>query len=117
MDIHALTTSGEGWGIPTIEAMACEVPSVITDYTTTKEIVTDNNAGIAVPLAAELTGQYNVERAIVDVNKFSDAMSFMYEHPKERIGMGKNGRKAVIRDYSWDVVFPKWVTLLESLGR
>jgi hypothetical protein len=109
--------SGEGWGIPTIEAMACEVPSVITDYTTTKEIVTDNNAGIAVPLAAELTGQYNVERAIVDVNKFSDAMSYMYEHPKERIGMGKNGRKAVIRDYSWDVVFPKWVTLLESLGR
>jgi len=115
-DVHALTTSGEGWGIPTIEAMSCEVPSVITDYTTTKEIVTDNNAGIAVPLSTEITGTYNVERAMVDKDKFADALSYMYEHPKERIEMGKNGRRAVIRDYSWDVVFPQWERKLKELS-
>lgn len=37
MDVHALTTSGEGFGIPTIEAMCCGVPVVATDYTTTDE--------------------------------------------------------------------------------
>jgi len=41
MDLFFLSTSGEGFGIPTIEAMACGVPQVVTDYTTTKELVTD----------------------------------------------------------------------------
>ena len=114
-DVHALTTSGEGWGIPTIEAMSAETPSVITDYTTTKEIVTDNKAGIAVPLSCEIVGTYNVDRAMVDKEKFAEALSYMYENPKERIEMGKNGRKAVIRDYSWDVVFPMWEKIVREL--
>lgn len=39
MDVHALPTGGEGFGIPTVEAMACGVPNVITNYTTGYELV------------------------------------------------------------------------------
>ena len=51
MDCFFLSTSGEGFGIPTIEAMACEVPIVITDYTTSEELVKRHNAGLCIRLA------------------------------------------------------------------
>lgn len=51
MDVFLLTTSGEGFGIPIIEAMACEVPVVATDYTSTPELVINNKAGLGIKLS------------------------------------------------------------------
>ena len=39
MDVFALPTAGEGFGIPTLEALACGKPVVITNYTTSYELV------------------------------------------------------------------------------
>jgi glycosyltransferase involved in cell wall biosynthesis len=46
MDIHTIPTSGEGFGLTILEAMSAGIPNVITDYTTTKELVADTNSGI-----------------------------------------------------------------------
>lgn len=115
-DVHALTTSGEGWGIPTIEAMACEVPNIITDFTTTKEIVTDNNAGIPVPLKTTITGTYDVERGIVDVEKFTEALQKLYDDENLKKELGQNGRKACLKLYDWEkVVYPAWHAELKKV--
>lgn len=42
-DLRVSATMGEGFGICTLEAMACGTPTVITDYTTSQELI----AGIA----------------------------------------------------------------------
>ena len=108
-DVFALTSSGEGFGIPFIESMACEVPIITTDFTTVQEIITDNNAGIAVPIMNTITGTYNVERGIADLDKFVEALQSLYDNPIERKRLGKNGRTATIRDYDWSkVVYPTW---------
>jgi len=39
MDVFVLPTAGEGFGIPTLEAMACGVPICVTNYTTGYELV------------------------------------------------------------------------------
>lgn len=39
MDVFILPTAGEGFGIPTIEAMSCGVPAAVTNYTTAYEII------------------------------------------------------------------------------
>jgi len=39
-DLRVAATQGEGFGICTIEAMACGTPTVITDYTTSRELIT-----------------------------------------------------------------------------
>ena len=39
MDVFILPTAGEGFGIPTLEAMSCGVPICVTNYTTGYELV------------------------------------------------------------------------------
>lgn len=117
-DVFASSTSGEGFGIPFIESMACEVPVVTTDYTTCKEIITDNNAGLGCKIGAFITGTYNVDRAIVDVNDMAANLKYLYDNPAEIIRMGKNGRQAVLREYDWKNVYPVWKkTITEVLEK
>jgi glycosyltransferase involved in cell wall biosynthesis len=39
MDVFVLPTAGEGFGIPTLEAMSCGVPICATNYTTSWELI------------------------------------------------------------------------------
>jgi glycosyltransferase involved in cell wall biosynthesis len=39
MDVFILPTGGEGFGIPTLEAMSCGVPICVTNYTTSYELI------------------------------------------------------------------------------
>ena len=39
MDVFVLPTGGEGFGIPTLEAMSCGVPVCVTNYTTAYELI------------------------------------------------------------------------------
>ena len=116
MDVFFLSTSGEGFGVPTIEAMGCKVPCVVTDYTTTKELLTDNGkCGLAVPIITNLTGSWNVERGMMDINKAVEALNMMYDNPKMREEMGKIGREKVLKYYSWDVVIKEWDKLIKEI--
>ena len=116
-DVFALCTSGEGWGIPTIEAMACEVPVVATDFTTTKEIVTRHKAGLAAKVAETIIGTYNVQRAIADKKDFTEKLQMMYDDENMRKRFGKNGRKAVLDKYTWEKVTPQWIKMFREAVR
>jgi len=51
MDVFVLPTAGEGFGIPTIEAMSCGVPVCVTNYTTGWEIIKEDDPETAdIPL-------------------------------------------------------------------
>lgn len=115
MDVFLLTTSGEGFGVPTIEAQACEVPVAVTDYTTTQELVTDHNSGVAIKIAAEITGSWNVERGVMDIDDCTDKLTYLYINPQERKKMGENGLQAVKKYYDWDIVMKQWEELLERM--
>ena len=134
MDCFFLSTSGEGFGIPIIEAMACKVPVVATDYTTTPELVINNKAGLGIKLSGvdtidlfntdskdydklcfngTQTGSWEVERGFCDIQDAADKIQYIYEHPDEAKQMGENGRKAVLEKYDFNkIVAPAWEKLL-----
>lgn len=135
MDVFLLTTSGEGFGIPIVEAMACEIPVVATDYTTTQELILDNKAGLGIKLSGvesvdilkesssdydlnamngTITGSWEVERGICDILHGADQVEYLYNNPKEAKQMGKNGRKAAVRDYDFKVVAKAWDVLIDG---
>lgn len=53
-DLHLLLSRNEGFGIATIEAMACGVPTVGTDVPGTADILRGSRGGLLVPLADEV---------------------------------------------------------------
>jgi len=50
LDLHLLLSRNEGFGIATIEAMACGVPTVATDVPGSADILRDSQAGVLVTL-------------------------------------------------------------------
>lgn len=116
MDVFILSTSGEGFGIPIIEAMSAGVPVLATDYTTTPELVTDHNAGFGIKLLGEITGSWNVERGLCDIEDGVKKLEMLKASQQLRETMGKNGRDAVLKEYDWKIVGPQWVKLVEELG-
>ena len=116
MDCFLLTTSGEGFGIPIIEASACGIPTVVTDYTTTQELlVEDGQCGLPVKLASELTGSWNVERAIMDDNHCIQCLNTLYNDKEFGEKLGKTGIEKVNKLYTWENVGKQWVDLVEEL--
>ncbi len=134
MDVFLLTTTGEGFGVPIIEAMSTEVPVIATDYTTTPElIIHDGQCGEGVKLLGTedisfsemlkekdmkeidvaiangtMTGSWTVERGLMDVNDCAKKLEKLYNDPELRAKYGKVGREKAIRDYSWDKLIPMW---------
>jgi len=139
MDVFMLSTSGEGFGVPIIEAMSCGIPSVVTDYTTTPELLVKNGVcGIPVPLSdsenismtelmldkgmnmkeidlllsnGTLTGSWSVERGCVDIKKFADSLNLLYADKEKRLEMGQVGRNKAITLYNWESVINQWKDL------
>jgi len=132
-DAFFLTTSGEGFGIPFIESMACEVPVIATDFMTTKELITDHDAGWAIKLMGEdarpyppeeqlrngtITGTWEVDRAFADFYHAVDCLNDAYNHRDKLARFGKNGRKAVLQEYDFNkCVGPKWHEFLQEITK
>lgn len=134
MDLFFLSTSGEGFGIPIIEAMSCEIPVVATNFTTTPELVIENKSGYGAKLTGvkelpmydmtakqyddasmngTLTGSWQVERGLMDVEDAAKKIVELYNNPELMLKMGKNGRKAVLDKYDFEkVVGPAWEKLI-----
>jgi len=133
MDCFLLTTSGEGFGIPIIEAMACQIPVVATDYTTTPELVMNNKAGLGIKLAGvepidlfetdskeydkkvftgTQLGSWEVERGICDIDNCAEAIVMLANNPSMCKSFGENGRKAVLEKYDNPIVMKQWDEVL-----
>ena len=113
-DVHASSTTGEGWGITTTESMSCGIPNILTDFTTTKEILEDGKFGIPIPVKMTITGTWAVERAFIDIDRFVEALETLYKDENLRKSIGKLAREKCVREYDWDrTVFPMWNKLLE----
>ena len=136
MDIYFSSTSGEGFGVCTIEAMSCEVPVINTAYTTTDELVTNHKAGEPVKLVGTeyvnlfdvhskeydmrmwngtITGSWSVERAMIDIDDTGRVLEKLYCNEQLRKEYGLNGRKAVLENYDWPIIIKKWHEVLQKI--
>lgn len=114
-DIHAMSTSGEGFGLPIIESIACGIPNVMTNYTTAQELV--EGRGEVVKVKDYIFGTYGTQRAIIDTNDMADKFQMLYDD-------WKNGSKLLndysnkciekAKEYSWDVVVEKWKEVINN---
>jgi glycosyltransferase involved in cell wall biosynthesis len=88
-DLFLLTTEPpESFGIVLIEAMACGLPVIATDYPGVRAVVDEGETGMLVPRG--------------DVDAIAAALrSKVEEGPERRRAMGEAGRAKAVREWSW----------------
>jgi glycosyltransferase involved in cell wall biosynthesis len=87
MDVFAMPSTWEGFGVAALEAAALELPVVASNVHGIPDVVDDGVTGILVPPK--------------DVHALSRALLRLLRDPDERHRMGSAGRQMVAARYSW----------------
>lgn len=128
-DVFCLPTSGEGFGLPLIEAQACGVPVIVTDTTTGEEL---GKAGFLIEIDDDRlrwlsTGTWRYEPAVsavlIQLKKACSEWDLQNEAVPEDCfgrlwGTRKRSARAFALGYDWDTVYDKyWRPLFASLEK
>jgi D-inositol-3-phosphate glycosyltransferase len=117
------TTQGEGWGLTTMESMACGVPNIVPDWSALGEWVPDDCA-IKVPCTSTIvtpTG-INVVGGIPDESRFIEALQTMYgtvEMASETSEQCRdNALKLVAQDqFRWENIGQRFAEVLDGIRK
>lgn len=93
LDLHLLFSRNEGFGIATIEAMACGLPVVASNVAGSRDILADSRAGL-------LVAPDTLEDCVTQIARLLDDEA-------ARTEMGRHARAEAIARYSEEVVCPQ----------
>lgn len=121
----------ETFGISPIEAMACGLPVVVSDWDGYKDTVRDGVDGFRIPTLMPPPGYgrdlavrhaleienydkyigYACSLIAVDVGATTEAFVRLFESPELRKQMGEAGRRRAQEVYDWRVIIPQYEAL------
>ena len=116
-DCHVLSTGGEGFGIPTAEAMSCGVPVILPNNSTGPEFIgkgAKTMRGKLVKNDAIIVGPSGIKMSLVSVKALADALQWMVEHSAKRHAMGMRARKWAEEHFGWDDLTDQLETILNK---
>jgi glycosyltransferase involved in cell wall biosynthesis len=115
-------SDAEGFGMATLESLACETPIIVNMTGGLQEQVTDGDKwfGLGIePASKALNSSHGVPYIYEDrVSKesFMKSLKAMYDMPtKERTTMGKLGREHVLTNYGFEKFHKEWDRILTEV--
>lgn len=115
-------SDAEGFGLGTLESLACETPIIVNMTGGLQEQVTDGKDwfGIGIkPASRAIIGTQPVPYIYEDrLNKeeFIDALLTFYNTPKEtRTEWGVKGKEHMMKNYNFDVFCKRWDEIMSSV--
>jgi glycosyltransferase involved in cell wall biosynthesis len=102
LDVFVMPSLVETFGLVALEAMACGTPVVAYTAGGLADVVEDGVDGL-------------MEREVGSVAGLGRMISWMMEHPAERIEMGKMARKAVEEKFSASLMASRYLDLYRQL--
>jgi glycosyltransferase involved in cell wall biosynthesis len=113
-DIFALATTGEGFGLPILEAMSCGTPVVVPDVSSHPDFVQEGG-GMLVDIGyhvCEVASQYY--RGYPDLDDYLTKVLLLVNNAKLRKQLGNAARETATR-YGWDNIARQWEELIDGL--
>jgi glycosyltransferase involved in cell wall biosynthesis len=101
-DVQLSTSFGEGWGLTTMEGMACGTPQIVPEWAALAEW--PNGAVRYMPISSisATAGNINSLGGMVSEESVVNALHYLYKHPDVRQEYGELGRKLVNQPrYDW----------------
>jgi glycosyltransferase involved in cell wall biosynthesis len=108
-DAYAMPSMGEGFGMPYLEALACGVPVVATDYSAHPDYL--KGVGRLVPCThVSCEPATNYWRGLVDPDAWAQAL--------DEVIFGNEGDRQACRaralEYDWQNIWPQWEILIDK---
>jgi glycosyltransferase involved in cell wall biosynthesis len=120
-DVVVSTNVGEGFGLPTVEAMACNTPVVLPDNTATTELVgVKEERGYLIDSGTNVNlwdidyGFSEVPRPKVDIYSFVERLNTVYNNREEAKGKAKKALDWV-QNYTWKDLSKKFVNIIKEI--
>lgn len=119
-DLVTSTTLGEGFGLSTIEAMACKTPVVMPNNSATTEIIGENEergylvkSGGDINLYTTLKGDNTLSRPLTDINDLVEKWKHVYDNREEAKSKAETAY-LWLKDYTWEKVGKQWDEIFEK---
>lgn len=114
-DVFMLTSMGEGFGCPIIEAQSCGVPVIVTDFSSMPELVAPG--GYKVPYAYKWYTPMDAFQVLPDISKIVEALEDNYNlSNSKRKEKSKAARKFIVDNYDADKVVEEfWHPIIVEL--
>lgn len=116
LDVQVSTTLGEGWGLTTMEGMACGIPQIVPDSSALAEWAAP---AVKIPCSRLLMNpEINTIGALVDHGPFVDALQSLYRNAELRARLAEQGVAHARRTgFRWENVAARFSALLASALR
>jgi len=115
-------SDAEGFGLATLESMACETPIIVTMTGGLQEQVTDGTEWFGVgiePSSKAVIGSQHVPYIYEDRISKKDFMSALYQifnmSKEERQSLGKKCREHVMKNYNFNTFCDRWVEIIDEI--
>lgn len=118
-DINTSASSSEGFGLATIESMACGIPNIGPDCSSFTELIGDgekypNARGLLASIGEWQMIENGSKRALVNEQHLASMMKKLYTDEKLREKFSKNAIKFT-QDYTWDKICLQWDKLIKEM--
>ncbi len=112
-DVHLLASSGEGFGLPTLQAAAAGAVPMAGAYSASLELVRGH--GEAIEISDWSENEFGIRRALIDVDDAAGKLSQFYNDRQLLASRSRQSAEFATR-YEWKAVIDQWDELLRSVA-
>ena len=111
-DVHLLASSGEGFGLPTLQAAAAGAVPMACAYSASQELTEGHGEPLAI---AEWTeNEFGIRRALIDIKQTASTLALYYED-RELLGERSRRSRRFAESFGWNSILNQWDVLLRSV--
>lgn len=104
-DVMFTTTQGEGWGLPTLEGMACGIPQIVPDWSALGEWASEGALMVPCTTIAVTPNKINVIGGVMDREEGICALDRIYRDTDARYRYQEAARKTACQpEYRWEAI-------------
>jgi D-inositol-3-phosphate glycosyltransferase len=114
-NVQVTTTLGEGWGLTTMEGMACGIPQIVPEWSALAEWTVGAAWHVRCSAYEAFPGSQNTIGGIIDREGFVAALDQMYESSDVRAEFSESARRHVTApSFTWKSVAAQFADVLHG---